>query len=243
MIKNRRWIKVVDLVLVGIGIGAVLFLYLNYSEQLNTPVKDWIVDNYYRVTGAENGVTAIYLNFRMFDTIFEALMLLVCIMEVINISGSGGKKRQDNVEEIGLGHPKGSDFVIYPMRVVYPLSLFYGIYLILNGHISPGGGFQGGTVLATVFIIRYIIYPKQLINIDQLEKLEFMLFLGIILVPAFSIFMEIPLINQLLPDQVYLIIMNTLIGLKVFAGFSIIINWFIYYEGAEQTESKHEEHT
>lgn len=33
--------------------------------------------------------------------------------------------------------------------VVYPFCLVFGLYVVLHGHLTPGGGFQGGAVMAT----------------------------------------------------------------------------------------------
>ena len=33
--------------------------------------------------------------------------------------------------------------------LLYPFALIFGLYIILHGHLPPGGGFQGGAVVAT----------------------------------------------------------------------------------------------
>ena len=45
-----------------------------------------VIANYARETMAINAVASIYLNYRIFDTIFEALLLLVSVMGVIHFS-------------------------------------------------------------------------------------------------------------------------------------------------------------
>jgi multicomponent Na+:H+ antiporter subunit B len=43
-------------------------------------------------------------------------------------------------------------------RVIAPFIFIYGIYVIMFGHYSPGGGFQGGTILAAdVIMIRMVL--------------------------------------------------------------------------------------
>ncbi|MDP2940333.1 MAG: MnhB domain-containing protein [Candidatus Omnitrophota bacterium] len=37
-------------------------------------------------------------------------------------------------------------------RLTVGLILLYGIYIVLHGHISPGGGFAGGVIIALSFI-------------------------------------------------------------------------------------------
>jgi multicomponent Na+:H+ antiporter subunit B len=38
-------------------------------------------------------------------------------------------------------------------RVIAPFILMFGLYVIMFGHYSPGGGFQGGTILAAGIIL------------------------------------------------------------------------------------------
>lgn len=42
-----------------------------------------------------------------------------------------------------------SRIVGYISAVFYPFCLVFGLYIILHGHLTPGGGFQGGAVMAT----------------------------------------------------------------------------------------------
>ena len=39
--------------------------------------------------------------------------------------------------------------VRFMARLAWPLCLVYGLYVVLHGHLTPGGGFQGGSVMAT----------------------------------------------------------------------------------------------
>ena len=68
--------------------GCLLVLYFAgmTSATDTTPLFSAVMDNYDKDTLAENAVAAIYLNYRIFDTIFEALMLLVSVMGVIHFS-------------------------------------------------------------------------------------------------------------------------------------------------------------
>ena len=34
-------------------------------------------------------------------------------------------------------------------NIAFPLTLIYGLYIIAHGHLTPGGGFQGGAVVAS----------------------------------------------------------------------------------------------
>lgn len=48
-----------------------------------------------------------------------------------------------------------SPIVLLGTRLLSPYIMLFGIYVIIHGHYSPGGGFQGGTLLAaSVILIR-----------------------------------------------------------------------------------------
>lgn len=53
---------------------------------LNNYSKDYFIRNGYLKTGSKNLVTSIYLDFRLFDSIFESSLLLVTIAGIIHIS-------------------------------------------------------------------------------------------------------------------------------------------------------------
>jgi multicomponent Na+:H+ antiporter subunit B len=43
-------------------------------------------------------------------------------------------------------------------RILIPFIQIYGLYVIAHGHISPGGGFQGGVILGASFILLCLSY-------------------------------------------------------------------------------------
>lgn len=47
------------------------------------------------------------------------------------------------------------------VRVVFPIVLTFGIYIAFHGHLSPGGGFPAGVIIATAFILLLVSYPKK----------------------------------------------------------------------------------
>lgn len=46
-------------------------------------------------------------------------------------------------------------------RIVVPFAQVYGIYIILNGHISPGGGFAGGAIIGTTLILYTLVFGRE----------------------------------------------------------------------------------
>ncbi len=114
--------------------------------------------------------------------------------------------------------------------MLHPFMLLFAFAVILNGHVTPGGGFQGGAILATVVISRYLIQPLQDIRVINLQKLEKILFIIILLIPALLL-LSWPGNLPVSANPSYLILMNSLIGLKVGAGLTIIFYRFVFFEG------------
>jgi len=66
--------------------GIVLWKNTLVSNQFGWKMYDYLIENAVVETAATNIVTAIYLNYRYYDTLFEALMLLFSIIAVIYMS-------------------------------------------------------------------------------------------------------------------------------------------------------------
>ncbi len=50
--------------------------------------------------------------------------------------------------------PGGRDIIIRTVcRLLVPFVQLFGLYVIMHGHSSPGGGFQGGVIIASSFIL------------------------------------------------------------------------------------------
>lgn len=46
-------------------------------------------------------------------------------------------------------------------EIVLPFILIFGVYVVLNGHLSPGGGFSGGTILGSALILYSIAHGRE----------------------------------------------------------------------------------
>ena len=44
------------------------------------------------------------------------------------------------------------------VQKLFPFIVLFGLYLISHGHLSPGGGFQGGVVIGTAIILLALSY-------------------------------------------------------------------------------------
>ena len=47
------------------------------------------------------------------------------------------------------------------------LIFLYGIYIILHGHLTPGGGFAGGAIIAGAFILLILAFGSSALNLKK----------------------------------------------------------------------------
>lgn len=105
-------------------------------------------------TNATNVVAGIILDYRAFDTFGESSVLFAAACAVIMLLRNDGKVKGKRAPPASC-HAEAQQGVILSTvsALVVPILLLYGIYVILNGHISPGGGFSGGTIIGAGLIL------------------------------------------------------------------------------------------
>jgi len=54
-------------------------------------------------------------------------------------------------------------------QLIAGMIFMYGIYIIIHGHLTPGGGFAGGVVLAGSFILLILAYGSDFLNLVKEE--------------------------------------------------------------------------
>jgi multicomponent Na+:H+ antiporter subunit B len=60
-----------------------------------------------------------------------------------------------------MQHRIASPIILLVSRFITPYIMLYGFYVIFHGHYGPGGGFQGGAILAAaVLLIRIVNDPE-----------------------------------------------------------------------------------
>ncbi|MGE5306864.1 MAG: MnhB domain-containing protein [Alphaproteobacteria bacterium] len=88
-------------------------------------------------SGVENPVTAALLNYRSYDTLLEVGVFLLAAVGVWSV-------RQSDFEAI---HRPATPTLLSLLRLVLPILIIAGGYLLWVGATAPGGAFQGGAVL------------------------------------------------------------------------------------------------
>jgi multisubunit Na+/H+ antiporter MnhB subunit len=99
--------------------------------------------------GVGNPVTAVLLNFRAYDTLLESIVLLVALVGVWSLAQDD---RWGGVPGLPQHVRPGGVLATFG-RLLPPLGLLVGLYLVWTGADQPGGAFQGGTVLAATWLL------------------------------------------------------------------------------------------
>lgn len=96
-------------------------------------------------TGAVNIVAGVILDYRAFDTLGESHVLYTAASAVlILLLLTEGREEEQPEERLALRQ----DVVLRnTAKVSVPVIILFGIYVILNGHLGPGGGFSGGAII------------------------------------------------------------------------------------------------
>lgn len=136
-----------------------------------------------------------------------------------------------------------SEIVNMISRKLTPYILLFGLYLISYGHLSPGGGFQGGVVLASGVILLFLsrgttsvekIFPEERLGLAEMGMFSLFILMGIGGLIAGEYFLG----NFLwlgrageVPSAGFIFFLNIIIGLKVGAGIILICFYLIGERG------------
>ena len=96
--------------------------------------------------GAQNVITAVVVTMRGLDTLGEVAVLFIAATGVGFLlrhrKRTGGAPRRPASEILQTGS-----------KVLLPVILVFGVYIFTHGHLTPGGGFQGGVVIASALLL------------------------------------------------------------------------------------------
>jgi len=99
--------------------------------------------------GVGNPVTAVLLNFRSFDTLLESIVLLAALVALWMLARDGAWRQRLGLPQ----HARPGGVLASFGRVLPPLGLLFGAFLVWSGADDNGGAFQGGTVLAASLLL------------------------------------------------------------------------------------------
>lgn len=129
----------------------------NAGNPINNEVSERYIESGQEETGAVNIVAGMILDYRAFDTLGESHVLFIaacCVLILLRIDSKGDSKKKEAAEENDRIYEPKNDVILQQVaHVLVPIVMLFGIYIIFNGHLSPGGGFAGGAIIGAGLIL------------------------------------------------------------------------------------------
>ena len=241
MARSSRFIRFWSLattIVSLLAIGVVVLPIFISDTAWPVAARDYLAERGTADSGAINIVSAIYLGYRVFDTFGETIVLLVAVLGTMGIltrveslvdSTAEEEHTIGTVSGFSLTNEKRRSHALrtHLLEVVTgkigPIVLLFGFYVMLYGHVSPGGGFQGGVIIASGIVFLALGNPQEgssgISNPEILVRLETVAFLTLVLVFFSGFFLGNgffgnPLEGTSIPVG-YIVLLNAVIGLKV----------------------------
>jgi multicomponent Na+:H+ antiporter subunit B len=177
--------------------------------------------------GAANIVTAIVVTYRGLDTLGEVTVLFLA-SGIVGLVLSFGEKQNTTLRNLV---PVG-ELLTTASNYLAPIIMLLGVYVFVNGHLTPGGGFQGGAIIASSMLLLLLTDPLKEFSHSLISTLES--FSGIAYVALGLIGLLLAggfLDSRILPNGVLgelisagaIPLIYSLIGLKVGAEFTSML--------------------
>ncbi|MFT4066041.1 Na(+)/H(+) antiporter subunit B [Paraburkholderia sp.] len=218
---------------------AIVFWRLvgGYAElQALRPLAEYYVVKGPLELGAPNIVTGILITYRGFDTLGEVAVLFMVAASVgVLLKEESNATPPASTDETTPARRPAGEIVHTGKQLLLPMIFTFGGYVIVNGHLSAGGGFQGGAIVASGVMLMLLARPGSTLNVALLSVVESFAgviyvcigILGLVLAGGF-------LDARFLPRGEFgaffsagaIPLISALLGVKVGAELSVIIDRF-----------------
>ena len=145
------------------------FLSLGFGENKMNVAQSYLDQTPDKLQVA-NVVTAVVVNYRGFDTLGEVTVLFLASTALASILF---RRREEHTElNPRRKSVQASRIVQVAGKALFPLMVLLGGYVFIHGHLTPGGGFQGGVIIATGYLFLLIAYRKFAIKHNTITWIE-----------------------------------------------------------------------
>lgn len=236
-----KWISLVPVIAVG---GLLLFAAQDFPEwgdpqspASQSPVSSHFINNTGVDTEVPNMVTAVLADYRGFDTMFETVVVFIAGIAVLAIlKGSGGRRRgARRTYEVEV---EPDLIVTNTVRLVVPVIQLFAFYVLAHGHVSPGGGFQGGVVMGASFILialawdlDHALVRMTLPRCMAIAAAGIIIYAGIGFLSMFlgGEFLDYAELERVLPVSREMARYHAMLGVEVGVGFTVTSIMFALY--------------
>jgi len=175
--------------------------------------------------GVANAVTSVVVYFRGFDTLGEIAVLFIAALGIgLMVSSHESHER----------HKEESNFILQTAsKLLFPFITLFGVYVMIYGHLSPGGGFQGGVIIASGVLLLLISYQKFEVPHALISALETLAGISYVLIGLLGLWMLDHFLGNFLPSDIsnmgllisggIIPLIYIIVGVKVGSEMSMIV--------------------
>lgn len=237
-IPARNLIAAVAALLLGLLMAAGMIQMPEVDEEIAS-YGLMLADISVEERNSMNTVSSVLFDLRALDTLGEILALFAASagLHILFRRISGETLRDKPL----LSRKSRPDVIVSDtiravcLSFAAPMTI-YGIYICVRGHLTIGGGFQGGIILASALFLLYLagqfsVQEKIAVN-DQLDFAETIGMGGVVLVGLFGLIMTGSLFENILPlgepgnlfSAGMIPVLSILVGLEAAAAIALIIS-------------------
>jgi len=240
---SRAW----RLALLFVGMAGLCCLFALGARPLRHPADNRnryaaeINSRTFAERNVTDAVTSVNFDYRGFDTIGEEFILLVSVLGSLVLLRMAEERKEELLPDAAapwrdVGPSDATRLWILAM--IAP-KLAFGIYVVVHGQLTPGGGFQGGVILASAALIVYIgegfavfrqVFGRSIIEIGEAVGAAAFLLVGML-----AWFAGRPYLTNVLPlgkaheltSGGTIALISAATGLEVGAGFILLLYAFL----------------
>lgn len=238
-------------------IGAVGLAFLFAATFMRLPGPGELRDRYIRAmdarTFAERNITcvvsAINFDYRGIDTLGEEFILFVSVVGSLVLLRQANDKARSLPDRLHGGRDaRSSDAVRLATLLALGPTVVFGIYVILHGQLTPGGGFQGGVIVAAalmmIFLCEGLEVFKKAVPQKAVEIAEAVGAAGFVAVGLLALAFGAPYLTNVLPlgkanewtSGGTIIVISGATGVEVGAGLVLLMDGFLQSLLTEEEE-------
>lgn len=214
---EERFIRTVYTVLsaaVCLGMIAVLLVTVSWMPPFgngDNPAENEVYERYVESgtseAGAINTVADMILDYRAFDTLGESNVLFTaaCIVMILLRADRDPRGEGLQIPELETAPPEEKPDAILrgAAAVLVPMGILLGAAMIMNGHLSAGGGFSGGAVIGAALILCAAAFgagrPEKYLNMKTWSRMVWAALLVYTLLKAYSFYTGANGIESIIP--------------------------------------------
>jgi len=207
-----------------------------HSPASSSSVSSHFIANTGVDTEVPNMVTAVLADYRGFDTMLETVVVFIAGLAVFSILKGGPKQRTRDREFVVDFEP---DLIVTnTVRLIVPVIQIFAFYVLAHGHVSPGGGFQGGVAMGASFILVALAWDlKTALLRFSIDRCFMVAALGIVIYAGIGFlsmflggeFLDYAHLATVLPVSQEMARYHAMLGVEIGVGFTVTAIIFALY--------------